>query len=212
MELDWLLAQSGPWPYIITFVWTFFEGETFVLIAGFLAAQKHPEAGVYLLDWRWLLLAAWFGSFAGDQCYFWLGRHFGPRLLRRMPRWRRPVDEALAWLKRYNTGFILSFRFIYGVRNFASFAMGVSGLDWRRFLILNFLAAGVWATSFVGIGMIVGTLLKEVVGIETVAKYFTFIILGVLVFMFSAVFLVHRWQKRRMRLPPGAAAPATTQN
>jgi membrane protein DedA with SNARE-associated domain len=212
MELDWLLAQSGPWPYLITFIWTFFEGETFVLIAGFLAAQKHPETEIHLLDWQFLIMAAWLGSFCGDQCYFWLGRHFGPRLLRRMPKWRRPVDDALMWLKRYNTGFILSFRFIYGVRNFASFAMGVSGLDWRRFLVLNFIAAGIWAVAFVSIGMIFGSVLKEAVGIETVARNFTLIILGVLVFMFGMVFLVHRIQKRRMRLPPGAAAPATTRN
>jgi membrane protein DedA with SNARE-associated domain len=212
MELDWLLAQSGPWPYLITFIWTFFEGETFVLIAGFLAAQKHPETEIHLLDWKFLIMAAWLGSFCGDQCYFWLGRHFGPRLLRRMPKWRRPVDDALMWLKRYNTGFILSFRFIYGVRNFASFAMGVSGLDWRRFLVLNFIAAGIWAVAFVSIGMIFGSVLKEAVGIETVARNFTLIILGVLVFMFGMVFLVHRIQKLRMRLPPGAAAPATTRN
>jgi membrane protein DedA with SNARE-associated domain len=212
MELDWLLAQTGPWPYVITFVWTFFEGETFVLIAGFLAAQKHPETAVALLDWKFLVLAAWFGSFAGDQCYFWLGRHFGPRLLLRMPRWRKPVDDALGWLKRYNTGFILSFRFIYGVRNFASFAMGVSGLDWRRFLVLNFIAAGVWAMSFVGVGMLFGTMLKEAVGIETVARHFTVIVLGVLVFMFGLVWLVHRWQRRRVRLPPAAAAPVSTRN
>jgi membrane protein DedA with SNARE-associated domain len=212
MELDWLLAKSGAWPYLVTFVWTFFEGETFVLIAGFLASQKHPESYVHLLDWRLLVAVSWLGSFAGDQSYFWLGRHLGPRLLRRMPRWRGPVDDALGWLKRYDTGFILSFRFIYGVRNFASFAMGVSGLDWRRFLVLNFIAAGVWAVSFVGIGMIIGSVFKEAIGIETVARHFTVIVLGVLVFMFGAVFLVHRIQRRRMRLSPPGAAQATRPN
>ncbi|MBX6368468.1 MAG: DedA family protein [Rhodospirillales bacterium] len=205
MELDWLLAKSGAWPYLVTFCWTFFEGETFVLIAGFLASQKHPETLTRLLDWRLLVTVAWLGSFLGDQCYFWLGRQFGPRLLRRLPRWREPVDNALGWLKRYNTGFILSFRFIYGIRNFASFAMGMSGLDWRRFLVLNFLAAGIWAVSFVSIGMIIGSVFKEVIGIETVARHFTLIVLGVLVFMFGAVYLVHRIQRRRMRLPAAAA-------
>jgi membrane protein DedA with SNARE-associated domain len=212
MELDWLLAKSGVWPYFITFIWTFFEGETFVLIAGFLASQKHPDTYINLLDWRLLMAVSWLGSFIGDQCYFWLGRNLGPRLLRRMPRWRGPVDEALGWLKRYNTGFILSFRFVYGVRNFASFAMGMSGLDWRRFMILNFMAAGLWSVSFVSIGMIIGTVFKETIGIETVARHFTMIVLGVLVFMFGTVFLVHRIQRRRMRLPPANAAQVTRPN
>jgi membrane protein DedA with SNARE-associated domain len=129
-----------------------------------------------------------------------------------MPRWRAPVDNALGWLKRYDTGFILSFRVIYGVRNFASFAMGMSGLDWRRFMLLNFFAAGLWAVSFVSIGMIVGTVFKEAVGIETVARHFTLIVLGVLVFMFGTVFLVHRIQRRRMRLPPHGAAQVSPPN
>ena len=56
------------------------------------------------------------------------------------------------WLERYDTGFILSFRFIYGVRNFSSFALGLSAVHWERFLRLNFLAAGLWAATFVAAG------------------------------------------------------------
>ncbi len=116
-----LIAEYGAYFYLIAFVWTFLEGETVVLFAGFAAAQG-------LLDPLLLLIAAWLGSFAGDQCYFWLGRHFGVRLLDRFPRWRHGVDAALHWLERYDAGFILSFRFIYGVRNFSSFALGLSAV------------------------------------------------------------------------------------
>src|SRR5881396_474709 len=102
MDLNELIANNGAWFYLITLVWTFLEGETVVLFAGFAAAQG-------LVD-PWLLLsAAWLGSFSGDQCYFWLGRQFGARLLDRFPRWRHGVDAALHWLERYDTGFILSF-------------------------------------------------------------------------------------------------------
>src|SRR6267378_1224474 len=134
MDLNELIAHNGVFFYLITLVWTFLEGETVVLFAGFAAAQG-------LVD-PWLLLsAAWLGSFSGDQCYFWLGRQFGVRLLDRFPRWRHGVDSALRWLERYDAGFILSFRFIYGVRNFSSFALGLSAVKWERFLRLNFAAA-----------------------------------------------------------------------
>ena len=106
-----------------------------MLFAGFAAAQG-------MLNPFLLLVATGLGSFAGDQSCFWVGRHFGSRLLDRFPRWRFGVDAALRWLERYDTGFILSFRFIYGVRNFSSFAMGMSAVRGRRFLALNFLAAG----------------------------------------------------------------------
>jgi membrane protein DedA with SNARE-associated domain len=149
MEVERLILDYGAWSYAITFVWTFFEGETFVLLAGFVAAQGGLSA-------PFLVLAAWLGSFAGDQCYFWIGRHFGLRLMQRRRDWRVRVDAALGWLQRFDTAFILSFRFIYGVRNFSSFALGVSSIRWQRFLALNFVAAGIWATSFVGIGFFCG--------------------------------------------------------
>src|SRR5881275_719161 len=138
MDINQLIADNGACFYAIAFIWTFLEGETVILFAGFAAAQG-------LIDPFLLLAAAWLGSFSGDQCYFWLGRQFGTRLLDRFPRWRHGVDSALHWLERYDTGFILSFRFIYGVRNFSSFALGVSAVKWDRFLRLNFVAAGVWA-------------------------------------------------------------------
>ncbi len=126
MDLNQLIAHHGAGFYLITLVWTFLEGETVVLFAGFAAAQG-------LVNPALLLGAAWLGSFAGDQCYFWLGRHFGVRLLGRFPRWHRGVDTALHWLERYDAWFILSFRFIYGVRNFSSFALGLSAVRWKRF-------------------------------------------------------------------------------
>src|SRR5258708_25557219 len=106
MDLNELIAHNGACLYLITLVWTFLEGETVVLFAGFAAAQG-------LVD-PWLLLsAAWLGSFSGDQCYFWLGRQFGVSLLDRFPRWRHGVDSALRWLERSHARFILSFRFTY---------------------------------------------------------------------------------------------------
>src|SRR6266571_5541697 len=145
MDISQLIAEHGACFYLIAFIWTFLEGETFVLFAAFAAAQG-------LLNPVLLLAAAWLGSFSGDQTYFWIGRHFGLGILNRFPRWRYGVETALRWLERYNTGFILSFRFIYGIRNVSSFAMGMSAIRWQRFLTLNFLAAGVWAASFVAAG------------------------------------------------------------
>jgi membrane protein DedA with SNARE-associated domain len=201
MEINQLIAQNGAYFYLIVFLWTFLEGETVVLFAGFAAAQG-------LLD-PWLLLVfAWLGSFSGDQCYFWLGRNYGVRLLDRFPRWRPGVDTALSWLERYDTGFILSFRFIYGVRNFSSFALGLSAVRWERFLRLNCVAALLWAASFVGVGYFLGHAFRAVLG--DVARSFGIVMLGVFIAIGGGMWLLHRMQRRRqLRMPPGAkpAAP-----
>jgi membrane protein DedA with SNARE-associated domain len=195
MDINQLIAENGAFFYVIAFAWTFLEGETIVLFAGFAAAQG-------LLDPILLLIACWLGSFAGDQTYFWIGRHFGLSILDRLPRWRYGVESALQWLERYNTGFILSFRFIYGLRNISSFAMGMSAIHWKRFLTLNCLAAGLWATSFVAVGYFLGHAFRAVLG--DIVRSFSLGMLGVFIAFASAVWLVHRLQKRRqLRVPPG---------
>ena len=115
------VARMGHWFSLFTFVWTFIEGETFVIFAGYAAKLE-------ILNLPELIAAACLGSFAGDQFYFFIGRRFGHKLLERFPRWRPGVETALGFLHQYNTWFVLSFRFVYGVRNFSSFAMGMSGL------------------------------------------------------------------------------------
>jgi len=199
MKIHQLIAEHGTYIYLLIFIWTFLEGETVVLFAGFAAAQG-------LLRPELLLVAAWMGSFAGDQCYFWLGRHFGQRLLARFPRFRRGVDTALHWLERYNAGFILTFRFIYGVRNFSSFALGVSAVGWQRFLRLNLLAAGLWAVSFVGLGYFLGHAMRK--ALPDIARSFQLFMLAALVAVGIASWILHRMQRRhrRLRLPPGTKA------
>jgi membrane protein DedA with SNARE-associated domain len=190
MDVQQLILEHGVWSYLITFAWTFFEGETFVLFVGFAAAQE-------LLSAPLLLVAAWLGSFTGDQCYFWIGRHFGLRVLARQPKWRERVDAALGWLKRYDALFILSFRFIYGVRNFSSFALGISGIDWKRFLILNFTAAGLWAAVFVGAGYLCGHALQSMLG--EVAHDFGLVMLAGFAAVLMCAHIAHRAHRRRRR-------------
>jgi membrane protein DedA with SNARE-associated domain len=194
MDINQLIVAHGAWFYPIAFVWTFFEGETIVLFAGFAAAQG-------LVDPFLLLLATGLGSFAGDQTYFWIGRHFGSALLDRFPRWRNGVEAALQWLEHYNTIFILSFRFIYGVRNFSSLAMGLSAIRWQRFLALNLVAAGLWAACFVAIGYFLGGAFRAVLG--DIVRSFSLSLLGAFVVFAAGVALVHRLQRRRqLRVPP----------
>jgi len=195
LDIRRMILEHGSWFYLITFLWTFVEGETFVIFAASFAAQG-------LLNPFLLLLSAWFGSFSGDQLYFYVGRRYGGQLLQRYPQWRCGVDTALAFLRRYSTAFVLSFRFTYGVRNFSSFAMGMSGLMWRRFLVLNFLAAGLWAISFVGVGYTLGKTFG--VALRQFADSFGLVMLGIFVLMALLIAVLHRVQRRRI-LPPAAA-------
>lgn len=193
MDIAETIREYGDWFYVVTFVWTFLEGETFVLFAGLAARQD-------ILRLDLLIAVAWLGSFAGDQVYFWIGRRWGHALLRRFPRWSPGVHAALDLLRRYNTWFILSFRFIYGVRNFSSFAMGTSGLSWPRFLILNFIAAGVWAVTFAGAGYIVGATFEHLLGDLA-------LVFGLVMLTIFAVVILFIARSQRRRIAPIGAEP-----
>jgi membrane protein DedA with SNARE-associated domain len=187
MNLQEIIAAHGDAIYAIAFAWAFFEGETFVLFGGLAAARG-------LLDPFIFFACVTIGSFCGDQCWFHVGRRFGSRLLERYPRWRRRVDDPLAWLARYDAWFILTFRFIYGIRNISSFALGISPVPRRRFMLLNLLGSAIWATSFVSAGYIFGGLLG--VAVDNLAEVLGLFMLGA--FLFAAVTL-RLAQMRRLK-------------
>jgi membrane protein DedA with SNARE-associated domain len=194
-----LVADYGLLIYAGIFIWTFFEGETFVIFMGM-------AAHLGLLDWTAVFMSAWIGSFCGDQCWFWIGRRWGGQLLVRYPKWRGGVETALDLLRRYDTWFILSFRFIYGVRNVASFAMGTSGVRPLRFAALNFIAAAVWALSFAGFGYVFGQALERLIGDIILAFGVTMLTMFALVFI--GAYVARRRQARRATQAAVTASPA----
>jgi membrane protein DedA with SNARE-associated domain len=192
-EIAHLIQKYGYLFYGITFLWTFLEGETFVIFAGALAvpglggATTPPPVNIY-----WLILAAWIGSFCGDQLYFFLGRRFGKRILRRFPRFQGGVQLAIDMLHKYHTVFILTYRYMYGVRNFASLGMGMSELSWPRFASLNFIAAFLWANSFAWGGYALGYFAASALG----KINFVYVMIGVLVFVVCLFAFMH-WRGKK---------------
>ena len=137
------------WTYPIILLWTFVEGETIVI----LCAAASMELGIPV---ELLALTAFLGSFLGDQTYYNIGRRYGAPLLMRWPKFEERIDWAFQLVKDHPTAFILSFRFIYGIRNLAPFVIGISGVPRMKYLVLNLIAAMIWAHSFAWGGRWVG--------------------------------------------------------
>ncbi|WP_424792969.1 DedA family protein, partial [Pseudomonas aeruginosa] len=73
MMLQQFLQDFG---YFALFLGTFFEGETILVLAGFLAFRGYMQLDT-------VILTAFLGSYAGDQLWYFLGRRHGRRLLAR---------------------------------------------------------------------------------------------------------------------------------
>lgn len=154
-----VLTQYGYLLYPVILLWTFIEGETVVIITGAIASE-----GRYQINVEFLALAAFAGSFMGDQLYYYIGRRYGTPLLARWPTLGGKIDWAFHLVKTHPTLFILSFRFIYGIRNIAPFVIGISGVSRLRYFLLNMAAALIWAHSFAWGGYWLGRAMEQWLG------------------------------------------------
>lgn len=174
-----LLMQYG---YLIILGWTFLEGETVVIVAGFLAAQ-----GMFN---PWLIaLFAFLGSFASDQVMFSLGKYKGPAILKRFPRLDKNSEKARRLLVKYETPLILGFRFVYGIRNVTPILLGISGVSHLKFILLNMIGATVWALTFSFGGYFFGELFDKYAGNIKHAETW---IIGGAVLGALVTYLIHR--------------------
>jgi membrane protein DedA with SNARE-associated domain len=150
MNIEALLQTYG---YYALFIGTFLEGETILVLAGFLAHQGY-------LELRWVILLAFLGSLSGDTLVFHLGRWKGRAFLARHPRWDKRAVRVHRALDRYQAYVVLSFRFFYGLRNITPFVIGSSGFSPTRFLLLNATGALIWAVVVGSAGYIFGEAIR----------------------------------------------------
>jgi len=145
------------WGYPAILIGCLIEGETVVVIGGWMAHKG-------LLRLEGVMLSALVGSLLGDQGWFLLGRYAGQRWF---SRWRRfqEISRPLArWTKSPSAWFVLSFRFVYGIRTITPFLLGGARYPMRKFIPLNGLGAALWSTAVALLGWFMGLTVERVLG------------------------------------------------
>jgi len=124
--------------YLAVLAGTALEGEVVLLLA---AVAVHQG----LLGLPGVLIAGCSGALMGDFAVFAAGRIWGERLFAWRPAWRRGSEKAAALMGRRHVLLVPTVRFLYGVRVPALILFGMSGIGYRRFLLLDGVATAVWA-------------------------------------------------------------------
>ena len=181
--LNELIRNYG---YLAILIGTFLEGET-ILILGGLASHMG------FLELPWVMAAALTGSFTGDQLYFYIGRHYGPKIIARRLSWQEGAQKVYKHLHRHKNLLILSFRFFYGFRNVTPFAVGAAHISRLRFFSLNLVGAVIWAFVFAYAGYLFGEAFR--LFLDDFKRYKLYVLLGLVlvgVLILLATLIRHR--------------------
>ena len=156
MDFEALIQDFG---YLAIVLGTFLEGESTLVLAGFLSHDAH-------LKFTGVILAAFVGTLGADQMYFHIGRQKGKSYIENRPRWKAKSRKVMRLLDRHHLFLILGFRFFYGFRIITPVILGTTSVSSLRYLVLNSISVFTWAVLFGSIGYFFGT------GVDTLFEQF----------------------------------------
>ena len=187
--MDYLIDIIKDWGYLAVFLGSLVEGESVILVACFMAHLGY-------LSLIKIMVIAFCGTLFADQALYYVGRYYGPALIQRFHRLHAPANKAFKLLHSWDIWFILSFRFIWGIRTISPIVIGSSGISPQRYTPLNLIAAIIWTlVSCIGGYMVAGVI--EEIGLHMIKRYFGFFTAAVIVLIVAFV-LIRRVIKRRI--------------
>src|SRR5215471_20706452 len=108
--------------------------ESVLVLGGYLAWQHR-------LDLPLVILVGVVSASIGDNIGFWLGRHYGQRVIARLPLPPARLAQARRMMTQYGARAVFVSRFIAGLRTVAGPLAGMGGFPPVRFFVANLLGA-----------------------------------------------------------------------
>jgi len=179
------LVESYGYPAL--FLGTLLEGETILVIGGFLARRGY-------LALPTVMLVAFAGSLLGDNLFFFLGRSRGEMTLTGHPKLQHKLVRAQRFLDRNRTLLILSFRFFYGLRTIIPFALGMTRISATRFFLLNAAGAACWSFAIALLGYLFGELAERLL---VKLERYELLLVALIAATGLVIWLLSRWRRRK---------------
>jgi membrane-associated protein len=207
-----VLGGAGPatvWAVVLVFIFLecafvvglFLPGDSLLLAAGVLLAERGLEAGAWALGGVATVVAV-----AGNQVGYLVGRYTGTRMLARKEGRvlnRANLARATAFFERWGFWAIVVARWIPWIRTLAPMIAGAARMDNRRYIVANAVGAVCWVPTLILLGYYGAGLLDAAPWLKTAAA-----VLAVAGFVIgSAVGLYRFRQEMRRPIDEGAQHP-----
>ena len=183
--LEEFISRYG---YAAIFIFTFFEGESVLIAAGFLAFNGY-------LDTVTIILVSALASYIGHGTFFLIAFFKRDAFLRLIQRFVKVNLKKLEYLvERFGAGSIFISQWIYGFRLLSAAVLGFSGMRRRKYFFFLLISCLLWAAICTIVGYFFGATLKNLLG--DVKKYSHYIAIGVVVAGF-VIWFIRDLNKRR---------------
>ena len=148
----------------------------------------------------WVFLLGLIAAVVGDNIGYAIGYYGGRTLVLRYGRYvlltPRRLHSLEGFFDRHGGKVVAAARFIEGLRQFNGIIAGVSRMKWSRFLLYNFIGAGLWVAFWVFLTYFLGGRLAGFVAGVKHAQIYILLAL-VLAATTALVFLLMRHHTRR---------------
>ncbi len=186
MNLEDLFSHYG---YLALIFGSFADGTPVMLFGGFAAHRG------WLVLLPSVILAGAVGNFLAGAAWFFAIRAIGEQILTRRPAWAAEVAKVRTHLDRWEVPVILGVRFVPGLATGGLIAVALSSITPARFLVLNAVAAVLWALAFGVLGYLLGHAVEWLLGeIERYEKPVALLLLAL-----TAVWIAYqqwgRWRR-----------------
>ena len=151
--------------YTIVVAGALLEGEMVLILAG--AAAYHNHMALPLV-----MLISFLGALLHDNLLFFIGRKWGKKILQRESKWQARISKVVSLIQKYDQYFIMSFRFIYGIRTLTPIVVGASPIPLKRYFFLVAISAAAWAIIVSYVGYSFAMALESIIAnFEKIQKY-----------------------------------------
>jgi membrane protein DedA with SNARE-associated domain len=185
MNLEAIIAAFG---YPVLFAGVFLEGETVLILAGFMAHRGY-------LSLTPVLITAFLGAFLYTQLFFILGRRGEAKFIEHNSGRKMMADRIRSIMSGHETLVMLGYRFVYGTRTIAPFLFGLSAPSPQRFTYLNLIGTGLWTLIYGILGYLFGHIIE--IMIKDIENHELWIIAG-LIIVSTSIFLFHKLKLIRL--------------
>lgn len=144
-----------------------------------------------------IVLLAVAATLASDSLWFWLGRHYGHRILNILCRFSIEPDacarRAELFLLRHGVRSLLVAKFVPGMNRTMLPLTGTARTPFHRFLLWDLSGAILWAGVYAGLGFIFSDELQEAADrLIRIGGFFVLVGAAALLIAYMLVKLVHR--------------------